>query len=223
MGVVADMHAEDAFAHARTLMVASQLRPSGVNDPRVIAAMATVPREIFVPVDRAGSAYSDRPVPLGAGRETAAPVVTGRLLTELQLRPGDRALLIGAGLGYAAALLTHLVADIVAVEEDDVLYAAAQAALAGSDVQLIHGPLAEGHAAGAPYDVVLIDGAVDRIPDALVEQMADGGRLAAGLIDGGVGRLVVGRREGAGFGVRAFEDAEPGRLPGFSKPPAFVF
>lgn len=224
MSVAADMHdPKDSFVRARRLMVASQLRPSGVNDPRVVAAMATVPREVFVPTDRVGSAYSDRPVPLGAGREMAAPVVTGRLLTELQLRPGDRALLIGAGMGYAAALLTHLVAEVVAVEEDDVLFAAARDALAGTGVRLIHGPLADGHAAGAPYDAILIDGAVDRIPDALIEQMADGGRLAAGLIDGGVGRLVVGRRGGAGFGVRAFEDAEPGRLPGFSKPPAFVF
>ncbi len=211
------------FAQARKAMVESQLRPSGVNDPRVVAAMAVVPRERFVPASRTGSAYSDRPVPLGRAREMNAPVITGRLLTELHLQPSDRALLIGAAMGYAAALLTHLLVDLVAVEEDETLLATARDALDGTGVTLVHGSLAAGHPAGAPYDVILIDGAVEHVPDALIEQLGDGGRLAAGLIDGGVARLVVGRRAGAGFGVNAFEDAEPVHLPGFSRPKTFVF
>lgn len=204
-------------------MVESQLRPSGVNDIRVIAAMATVPREAFVPADRAGVAYSDRPVPLGGGREMNPPTVTARLLNELDIQPSDRALLIGAGSGYAAALLSRLVADLVAVEDDPKLFAMAQDMLATTDGDLVEGPLAEGHAAGAPYDVILIDGAVEHIPDALIAQLAEGGRLAAGLVQDGVVRLVVGRRAGAGFGVRAFEDAEAVRLPGFAGTQVFSF
>lgn len=212
-----------AFALARKAMVESQLRPSGVNDPRVIAAMATVPRERFVPAERRGSAYSDRPVPLGGAREMNAPVITGRLLTELRVQPSDRALLVGAATGYAAALLTHLIVDLVAVEADAALLAVARAELGDTGVVFVEGPMADGHAAGAPYDIILVDGAVDRVPDALIAQLADGGRLATGLIDGGVGRLAVGRRGGSGFGVSAFEDADPVRLPGFAAPKAFVF
>ena len=216
-------HEAREFVIARKLMVSSQLRPSGVDDPRVVAAMAVVPRERFVPADRMGSAYSDRPVPLGRGRELNAPVVTGRLLTELQVRPSDRTLLVGAATGYTAALLTHLAGALVALEEDEKLLAVARMELGGTDVVFVQGSLFDGHAAGAPYDVILIDGAVDRVPDALIAQLADGGRLAAGLIDRGVARLVVGRKAGTGFGVDAFEDADPVRLPGFAAPPTFVF
>lgn len=217
------MSVDDSHSLARKAMVESQLRPSGVNDVRVIAAMATIPREAFVPAARSGSAYSDRPVPLGHGREMNSPIVTGRLLTELRVQPSDRVLLIGLATGYAAALLTRLVADLVAVEENAQLFALARAELAETGAVLIEGPLAMGHSDGAPYDVILIDGAVEQIPRTLIDQLADGGRLAAGLIDGGVGRLVVGRRAGSGFGVLAFEDGEAVRLPGFARAAAFTF
>ena len=218
-----DMASIIRYDEARKAMVESQLRPSGVNDVRVVAAMASVPREAFVPADRAAVAYSDRPVPLGGGREMNAPTVTGRLLTELRLQPSDRVLLIGAAAGYAAALLMRIVVDLVAVEEEVRLVAIARDALAGTGALLVEGPLAAGHADAAPYDVILIDGAVEQIPDALIAQLADRGRLAAGLVTGGVGRLIVGRKAGAGFGVAAFEDGEAVRLPGFAKPKAFVF
>lgn len=208
---------------ARKAMVESQLRPSGVDDVRVIAAMATVPREAFLPPERVGVAYSDRPVPLGNGRELTAPVIVGRLLTRLAIAPSDRVLLVGLASGYVAALLTRLVADLVAVEDEPSLFAMARARLGDTEATLIEGPLARGHPDGAPYDVILIDGAVEHIPETLIAQLADGGRLAAGLIDGGVGRLVIGRRAGGGFGVSAFEDGEAARLPGFAKPKAFTF
>lgn len=213
----------DASERSRKAMVESQLRPSGVNDIRVIAAMATIRREDFVPSDRVAVAYSDRPIPISEGREMNAPVITGRLLTELQIAPDDRALLIGAGSGYVAALLSRLVADLVAVEDDPCLFAMARDALATTDGDLVEAPLAEGHAAGAPYNVILIDGAIEHIPDVLIAQMADGGRLATGLVEDGVCRLVIGRRSGSGFGVRAFEDGDAARLPGFAKPRSFVF
>lgn len=214
-----------ASREARTLMVTSQLRPSGVNDPRVIAAMALVPREAFVPADRIAFAYSDRPVPLGGGREMNAPIVTGRLLNELRLVDGERVLLIGAGYGYAAALLATLGAVVTAVEEDPRLAAAARIALAPGheEVTLVEARLAAGHADGGPYDIIFIDGAVERIPNTLVAQLVDGGRLAAVLATGAVGRLVIGRRSGAGFGTDAFADGEGVRLPGFGRAPTFTF
>lgn len=211
------------FGLARKAMVESQLRPSGVNDPRVVAAMATVPREAFVPTDRVSSAYSDRPIPLGGGREMNPPVITARLLTELRIQPSDRVLLIGLASGYTAALLTRLVADLVAVEENARLFALANAELGETGATLVEAPLAGGHEAGAPYDIILVDGAVQEIPDTLIAQLADGGRLATGLVVGGVGRLVVGRKAGSGFGVAAFEDGEAVRLPGFGKAMAFTF
>ena len=216
------------FDGARRIMVASQLRPSGVNDVRVIAAMTIVPREAFVPPDRVSVAYSDRPVQMTATREMNAPIITGRLLTELHLQPSDRVLLVGAAGGYAAALLSRLVHETVALEEDAELAVMARAALAGlGNVVFVESRLAEGHPAAAPYDAILIDGAIDRIPNALVAQLADGGRLAAGLIErdrrGTVTRLVTGRKVGDGFGTFAFEDGDAVRLPGFARAPAFQF
>lgn len=213
---------------ARRIMVASQLRPSGVDDVRVVAAMAIVPREAFVPASRVSVAYSDRPVPLTATRAMNTPIITARLLTKLQLNASDRVLLIGAAGGYAAALLSRLVYETVAVEEDAELAAGARRALAGLDnVKLVEARLAAGHPEGATYDVVLIDGAVDRVPNAIVAQMVDGGRLAAGLIErdvrGDVTRLVTGRKAGDGFGTFAFEDGDAVRLPGFQRAPAFQF
>lgn len=214
----------DRYEAARTVMVASQLRPSGVNDVRVIAAMAVTPREMFVPPARIGVAYSDRPVPLTATREMNPAVITGRLLTELRLQPSDRVLLIGAAGGYAASLLSQLVHDTVALEEDPELAGNARNALAGTDnVTLVEARLAAGHAAGAPYDAILIDGAIERVPNTIVAQLADHGRLTAGLVEGGVTRLVAGRKAGAGFGTFAFEDGDAVRLPGFARAPAFHF
>ena len=212
------------FDEMRKLMVASQLRPSGVNDPRVIEAMARVEREAFVPTDRKAVAYADRPLPLAGGRELNPPLITGRLLTELHLAPTDRALLIGAASGYAAALLARLVADVVALEENPVLAAAARTVLAGiANVSVVESRLAAGHAAGAPYDVIMIDGAVERIPNTVVAQLADGGRLGAGLIEDAVCRLVIGRKSGGAFGTSAFADGDAVPLPGFARAPAFTF
>jgi protein-L-isoaspartate(D-aspartate) O-methyltransferase len=212
------------FDDARKLMVASQLRPSGVNDPRVIEAMARVPREAFVPVDRKAMAYSDRPIPLIGGREMNAPLITGRLLTELRVTAADRVLLIGAATGYGAALLAALAKHVTAVEEQPVLAEMSRATLANfPNVDVIESRLAAGHGAGAPYDVVMIDGAVERVPQTIVGQIADGGRLGAGLIEDAVCRLVLGRKIGAAFGTSAFEDGDAVMLPGFARAPAFTF
>ncbi|HEX8241586.1 MAG TPA: protein-L-isoaspartate O-methyltransferase [Allosphingosinicella sp.] len=214
---------EHAFEHMRRAMVASQLRTTGTNDPRVLAAMGEVPRERFVPADRAPLAYADAVVPLKPGRDFNSPMALGRLLTEASPRPGERVLVVAAATGYAAAVLARLAGPVVAVEEDPELAAQARSNLAGTGVRLVEGPSGRGFPDAAPYDLILIDGAVEFVPDALVGQLADGGRLASGLLENGVTRLAIGRRAGEGFGMAAFADAAAAILPGFAKPRAFKF
>jgi protein-L-isoaspartate(D-aspartate) O-methyltransferase len=214
---------EHNFEHMRKAMVASQLRTTGTNDPAVLAAMGEVPRERFVPADRAALSYADALVPLGGGRELNNPMALGRLLTEASPRKGERALVIGAGTGYAAAVLSRLVGPVIAVEDDPALAAAAREALQGYDVTLIEGPMTQGHGSHAPYDLILIDGAVEFVPQALIGQLADRGRLASGIVEDGVTRLALGRKAGEGFGMAAFTDAAAAILPGFKKPRAFTF
>ena len=207
---------------ARAAMVASQLRTSGVNDARVVAAMAQVERERFLPESQRALAYRDRALPLGGGRMQSPPLATGLLLTEAGIRADDKVLIVGVAGGYTAAVAAKLAAKVVAVEADPALAAAARAAL-GSEVELVEGPLAEGHAAGAPYDVLVIDGAVEEVPAALVGQVRPGGWIVAGLADRGVTRLAAGVRSENGFGLKAFADVECAVLPGFEKPRGFTF
>lgn len=211
------------FETMRRAMVASQLRTNAVNDARVVAAMGNVPRERFVPGDAAKFAYLDKAVPLGGGRALNLPMATGRLLTEAGVRPGDRALLVGAATGYTAALLGRLAGSVVALEEDADLLARAPEEAAAANIEYVQGPLADGWLAGAPYDLIVLDGAVEFIPAALVEQLADGGRLAAAIVERGVTRLGIGRRAGSGFGMTMFADAEAVPLPGFARRPEFSF
>jgi len=214
---------EHNFEQMRRAMIASQLRTTGTNDPRVLAAMGEVPRERFVPAGRLAAAYADALVPLKPGRELNNPMALGRLLTEAAPSERDRAMVIGAATGYSAAVLSRLVAHVVAVEEDPDLAAAARAALAGSGVELIEGPMARGHGEGAPYDLILIDGAVEIVPDSIVAQLADDGRIAAGIVEQGVTRLALGRKAGEGFAMAAFADAAAAVLPGFARPRTFTF
>lgn len=214
---------EHNFEHMRRAMIASQLRTTGVNDPRVLSALSAVPRERFVPENRVGTAYADAMVPLGEHRELNSPMSLGRLLSELRPQPEERALLIGAATGYSAAVLCRLCAAVTAVEEDADLAAFARRVLADTDVELVQAPLVEGHAAGAPYDFILIDGAVEFIPPALIGQLKEDGRLAAAILEQGVSRIAIGRRAGDGFGMSAVADVASTILPGFAKPRTFTF
>lgn len=221
MMTILDPPATRAPRHA---MVASQLRPNAVTDERIVAAMASIPREQFLPPDVRAIAYIDRSIPVGRGREVNPPLATARLLTEAELEPQDRVLLVGAGGGYAAAVLAEMVARVTALESDETLLGIARAALVDvGNVDLVQGPLPQGWAAGAPYDVLIVDGAVEELPTALVEQVRPGGRVVTGLSERGVTRLAAGRRTEGGFGLVAFADAECVLLPGFAKPVGFRF
>jgi protein-L-isoaspartate(D-aspartate) O-methyltransferase len=186
------------FAAARRAMIDSQLRPQGVTDPAVLGAMARVPREEFVPESVRAIAYGDRPLNLGNGTALMPPAALARLLAEIQPRPGERALVVGSGNGYAAAVLQALG---VAVDTSD--------GIAG---------LGKG-----VYDIVLIDGAVEEVPDAVAERLARGGRLATAIADDGIARLAIGRVAGGALGLRRFADADVPLLPGFARPRAFTF
>lgn len=208
------------FDTMRRAMVASQLRTNAVDDARVVAAMAAVPRERFVPDALRAQAYRDSALPLGDGRALNPPIATGRLLNELALQPDERVLVIG-GAGYAAAVAARLAGSVVAVEQGEL---ANRAALAGyANVAVVTGPLSKGAADAGPYDAILIDGAVERVPDGLLAQLKPGGRIATGLVDRGVTRLAIGVRTEGGFGLDDFADIECAVLPGFAAAPAFTF
>ena len=200
-------------------MVDSQLRPVGVNDPAVIEAMAVVPRERFVPDEQKPLAYVDRSVPLGEGRALPAPAVLGRLLTALAALPGERALVVGASTGYSAAVLAAMGLQVTALESSAALASIAR----GNGVSVVEGPLAKGHGKDSSYDLILIDGAVEQIPETLVDQLVEGGRMGGAIVEQGITRLFIGRRVGGGFGFQPIADASTPVLPGFERPKAFTF
>jgi len=207
------------FKAARLLMVESQLRPEGVVDPAVVAAMGSVERERFVPEAARSLAYVDRAIPLGDGRFLSAPAALGQLLTQMMPERGERALVVGAGTGYSAAVLAEMGLEVVAVESSADL--AGRARKLG--VKVAEGPLEAGDPNGGSFNQILIDGAVEEIPDAIVAQLADGGRLGTGLIDRGITRLAIGRKAGGAFGYLTIGDAGVPALPGFSRPKEFTF
>jgi len=204
------------FSSLRRAMVSNQLRTNKVTDAAALAAMGAVARERFVGEDQSGVAYRDTIVPLGEGRALNPPIATGRLLSAAQPMAGEAVLVIGSATGYVAALLAEMGCKVTALEESPALIARAQ-------VPTVEGPLAAGWSAGAPYDLIYIDGAVERIPDAVVDQLVAGGRVVGALNERGVTRLVIGRRVAGGFGLDAFADVETASLPGFAPAPAFVF
>ena len=221
-------HATMDFAAARALMVDGQVRPNKVNDPRIIAAMRALPRERFVPASQASLAYSDEDVKLGGGRVLLEPMVIGRLVQIAAVREGERVLVVASGPGYGAALLAACGADVTAVDQDPALLAMARAVLpqVAPGVKLMEGPVAEGWKAGAPYDVILVEGAVPEIPEGLAGQLrGEGGRMLAVLKPAGrMGQAVLCTRAGGGRMNPApvFDCATP-VLPMLQREPGFVF
>jgi len=207
------------FSLARRTMVDNQLRPEGVTDRGVLAAMGSIERERFVPPEARALAYFDRPLKIAAGRAMMPPAALGRLLTELAPRAGERALVVGSGTGYSAALLRSMGLEVVALECDPAL--AAPASEAGIETMI--GELDKGWPEGAPYDLMLLDGAAEQIPASLARQLREGGRLAGAIVERGVSRLVIGLFSGGALGLRSIADAEVEQLPGFERPRAFTF
>lgn len=220
---MATKFSEITAAEMRSAMIDSQLRTNDVIDPAVVGAMAAAPREAYVPAALASVAYMDRAITLGHGRALNAPLVTGRMLVAAAIRPGMRVLLVGSATGYTAALLALLGAEVHAVEEQDELMATAQAVASNDDIRWVAGPLAAGAPAAAPFDRIIIEGAIETLPGALVAQLADGGRLVAARREGAVTRLVEGVKAGGAVALRSFADMDVAPLPGFAAPAGFQF
>jgi protein-L-isoaspartate(D-aspartate) O-methyltransferase len=220
------------FQMARRAMVDGQVRTNDITNPGVIAAMLEIPREAFVPEARAALAYLDRDVAITDATATEParylmkPMVLGRLIQAADPGPQDKVLVIGAGTGYAAAMMSRLAANVVALEENQSLLQQAGAVLAslGShNVTLIQGPLPDGAPAFAPYDVILIDGGVETVPDPLCGQLSPRGRLLAVVQSGPLGKAKLFQAVEGKCRGRELLDANAPVLPGFSLTPTFVF
>lgn len=211
---------------ARQNMVASQLRTNRVTDERLLEAFATVPRERFVPTGRRAVAYVDEDIEIARGRFLMEPRVLGRMLQSLAPAPGAIALVVGCGTGYSTAILAKLVETVVAIESDTELFRHANAVLSDlgiDNVAVFNMPNVGGYPAQAPYDIILVDGGVHQIPHALVDQLSDGGRLAAVRRSGPAGQALLVLKNGGIASERVEFDASVPVLPGFEKPAAFVF
>lgn len=215
-----------SFATARHNMVESQIRTNKVTDPALIGAFGELPRERFVPEGLRSVAYVDEDLELTRGRFLMEPMVLARLLQLAAPKPEDIALDVGCGSGYASAVLARLCSAVVALESDRGLLARANALfdeLQINNVVVVEGALTEGYPRQAPYNVILVDGAVERIPQALFDQLAEGGRLVTVQRDGGVGRGTLFLKSEGVVSHRPIFDAATPVLPGFRAEPHFVF
>jgi protein-L-isoaspartate(D-aspartate) O-methyltransferase len=213
-------------AAARRMMVDGQVRTADVTNPELIAAMLAVPREVFVPPALAGLAYLDSDIAVGAGRALLKPMVFAKLIQAAHVEAGDSVLDVACGTGYSSAVLSRIAASVVALEEDASLARRASEALAAAgavQVKVVTGALTAGWPGAAPYDLILLNGATEIVPDMLGRQLKPNGRLAcifghAPATKGMIYRMVEGQLVG-----RSFFDAAAAVLPGFVAAQAFVF
>lgn len=211
----------------RKNMVESQVRPSDVTDRRITAAMSEIAREPFLPAGLDKTlAYMDGAIAAGPGRALLAPRTLARLLQLADITAKDKVLIIGAGTGYSAAIAARMSESVVALESDEAMLAVARSAVAGTgatNVAFAAGALEAGHAAGAPYDAVVIEGAVEELPEAVLAQLADGGRLASIEAGPGIGHAIIVTKTALAVSKRVAFDAGAPLLPGFAKRKGFVF
>ena len=215
-------------ATARRHMVDGQVRTADVTDLRIIAAMLEIPRENFVPRASAGLAYLDLPLPVNEARAPKrcllTPMVLARLIQAMDVALTDRVLVVGCATGYSAAVLARIAGQVIGLEQDIGLAQAARNALASQpNVTIVTGPLTEGWANDAPYDAILIDGAVEQLPDAFCRQLKEDGTLACVLGPPPASSAMLYRRSGDELGGRPIFDAGAVALPGFAKEPVFAF
>ncbi len=214
-------------AMARRMMVDGQVRTADVTNLDLIAAMLAVPRELFVPPSLAGQAYVDGDIPLGAGRALLKPMVLAKLIQGLQVSAADHVLDVACGTGYSSAVLSPLVGSVVALEEDATLARRARevlsAGVGAANVTVAVGPLTAGWPAAAPYDVILVNGAVEIAPEALGRRLKPEGRMACILGRAPTGKAMIYRMIEGHLVGRPMFDASAPVLPGFVAPAAFVF
>ncbi len=215
------------FAVLRQNMVKAQLRTNEVTEPRLLEAMEEIPREIFVPERSQAVAYVDEDIEIGLGRYLMEPMVLARLLQAAEVTPRNAALDIGCATGYSSAVLARLAGAVVAVESEPELAARADELLTGlgaDNVAVVRGALEDGYAKQAPYDVILLGGAVPELPQTIIDQLAEGGRLLAVMrAPGEVGRATLTMRRQGAVSSRTLFDAAVPPLPGFERRPRFVF
>ena len=213
------------FSARRVMMVDTQVRPSDVTKFPIIEAMLTVPREAYVPRDKREAAYMGENVVLRAGRVVLEPRTLAKLLDALDIHPDELVLDVGCGLGYSTAVIARLADAVVAVEEDDQMATDAQHLLSAGSVDnaaVIVGPLAGGAAKHGPYDVITVQGGVETIPDALIDQLKDGGRIGAVFMEGALGVARVGYKSDGKVSWRFVFNAAAPVLPGFAAKRGFV-
>lgn len=214
------------FELARDLMIDGQLKPNQVNDPRILDAFRVVPRELFVPSSLKGVAYVDEDIEVAPGRYLLEPLVLARMIQAANPTARDVALDVASGTGYSAAVLAQLAGAVVALEEDQELADRATGTLLDlryDSVVVVKSPLTQGWAEQAPYDVIVINGMVEDVPQALLDQLNENGRLVAVENMRGVGKAMLYIKEGGIIGKRELFDAASPLLPGFVKPRGFVF
>ncbi len=214
------------FSGLRTKMVDGQVRTTDVTSLPLLDALLSVPREEFVPAARKSLAYIDEDLEIAPGRYLMEPSPFARIVQLADIQPGDFVLDVGAGTGYSAAVLSKLAGSVVALEQDPTLAAKAQSVLSalGYDtVAVVEGPLSAGYPAQAPYDVILLEGAVESIPQALFDQLKDGGRLLAVEGHGNSADVRVYVKQGSSVSARRAFNAAVKPLPGFNSVPTFEF
>jgi protein-L-isoaspartate(D-aspartate) O-methyltransferase len=213
------------FAAARHNMVESQVRPNGITDHRIIDAMAQVKREDFVPAERKTIAYLDVDVQLKEGRFLIEPMAFARMIHLALIKPTDKVLVVGAGTGYGARVIGMLAKSVVALESDPDLLALARGFLAGAaNVEVVEGSLAAGHAAGAPYDVIIVEGRIAAVPESLFAQLANEGRIVAAVGNTDVSKMQIATLADGHRSSRSAFDVSVAPLPGFVvEKAAFVF
>jgi len=214
------------FATARRHMVDGQVRTADVTDLRILAAMLEIPRENFVPSSAAGLAYLDLDLAVGeaGARRLLKPMVLAKLIHAAKVASSDRVLDVGCSTGYAAAILSRIVGQVIALEQDSGLAKTARTALASqSNVNIVSGPLIAGWPQGAPYDVILLEGATEIAPHTFLGQLKDGGRLVCVLGSGPAAKAMLYCRSGEELGGRPIFDASAVVLPGFARAPVFAF